>query len=137
MQQALEGIATRIGKITKQSTLHTTVAEGFSSNNLFLNCAVCVQTPLSAQEVLAETQQLEIALGRTQKSFNLQYTDRCMDIDILYFNLEQINQEDLIVPHPRMHKRRFVLAPLCEIAPSLKHPILGQNTQQLLNQLPR
>jgi 2-amino-4-hydroxy-6-hydroxymethyldihydropteridine diphosphokinase len=59
-----------------------------------------------------------------------------MDIDILYFNMEQINQVDLVVPHPRMHQRAFVLAPLCEIAPKLKHPILGQNTQQLLNQLP-
>ena len=82
-------------------------------------------------------QQIEKELGRMHKSVNLQYADRSMDIDILYYNLEQINQEDLIVPHPRMHTRRFVLEPLCEIAPTLKHPIIGKNTQYLLNQLPR
>ncbi len=136
MQQALTGIEQRIGTITKRSSMHTTVADGFTSDNLFLNCAICVETSLSAQEVLSITQQLERELGRTHKSINLQYTDRCMDIDILYFNMEQITQTDLVVPHPRMHQRWFVLAPLCEIAPKLKHPILGQSTQQLLNQLP-
>lgn len=137
MQQAFAGIEQRIGKITQRSSMHTTVAEGFTSDNLFLNCAICVETPLSAPEVLVLTQQLERELGRTQKSVNLVYSDRCMDIDILYFNMEQINQVDLVVPHPRMHQRAFVLAPLCEIAPKLRHPILGKNTQQLLNQLPR
>lgn len=135
MQQALASIEQRIGSITKQSNWYTTVAEGFASDNLFLNGAICVETTLSARAVLEITQQIEKELGRSQKSIHLQYADRPMDIDILYFNLEQINQADLIVPHPRMHLRSFVLAPLCDIAPQLKHPILGKNTRQLLNQL--
>lgn len=127
----------RVGIITHKSALYTTMPEGFESNNLFTNSAICLQTTHSAIDVLHLTQQIEKELGRMHKSVNLQYTDRSMDIDILYYNLEQINQEDLIVPHPRMHTRRFVLEPLCEIAPTLKHPIIGKNTQYLLNQLPR
>lgn len=127
----------RVGIITHKSALYTTVPEGFESNNLFTNSAICLQTTHSAIDVLHLTQQIEKELGRMHKSVNLQYADRSMDIDILYYNLEQINQEDLIVPHPRMHTRRFVLEPLCEIAPTLKHPIIGKNTQYLLNQLPR
>lgn len=127
----------RVGIITHKSALYTTMPEGFESNNLFTNSAICLQTIHSAIDVLHLTQQIEKELGRMHKSVNLQYADRSMDIDILYYNLEQINQEDLIVPHPRMHTRRFVLEPLCEIAPTLKHPIIGKNTQYLLNQLPR
>lgn len=127
----------RVGIITHKSALYTTMPEGFESNNLFTNSAICLQTTHSAIDVLHLTQQIEKELGRMHKSVNLQYADRSMDIDILYYNLEQINQEDLIVPHPRMHTRRFVLEPLCEIAPTLKHPIIGKNTQYLLNQLPR
>lgn len=127
----------RVGIITHKSALYTTMPEGFESNNLFTNSAICLQTTHSAIDVLHHTQQIEKELGRMHKSVNLQYADRSMDIDILYYNLEQINQEGLIVPHPRMHTRRFVLEPLCEIAPTLKHPIIGKNTQYLLNQLPR
>lgn len=127
----------RVGIITHKSALYTTMPEGFESTNLFTNSAICLQTTHSAIDVLHLTQQIEKELGRMHKSVNLQYADRSMDIDILYYNLEQINQEDLIVPHPRMHTRRFVLEPLCEIAPTLKHPIIGKNTQYLLNQLPR
>lgn len=127
----------RVGIITHKSALYTTAPVGFESDNLFTNSAICLQTTHSAIDVLHLTQQIEKELGRMHKSVNLQYADRSMDIDILYYNLEQINQEDLIVPHPRMHTRRFVLEPLCEIAPTLKHPIIGKNTQYLLNQLPR
>ena len=137
IEQAYALLQERIGPITQKSALYTTAPVGFESNNLFTNSAICLQTTLSAIDVLHLTQQIEKELGRMHKSVNLQYADRSMDIDILYYNLEQINQEDLIVPHPRMHTRRFVLEPLCEIAPTLKHPIIGKNTQYLLNQLPR
>lgn len=137
IEQAYTLLAERIGPITHKSALYTTAPVGFESDNLFTNSAICLQTTLSAIDVLHLTQQIEKELGRMHKSVNLQYADRSMDIDILYYNLEQINQEDLIVPHPRMHTRRFVLEPLCEIAPTLKHPIIGKNTQYLLNQLPR
>ena len=137
IEQAYALLEERIGPITHKSALYTTAPMGFESNNLFTNSAICLQTTHSAIDVLHLTQQIEKELGRMHKSVNLQYADRSMDIDILYYNLEQINQEDLIVPHPRMHTRRFVLEPLCEIAPTLKHPIIGKNTQYLLNQLPR
>lgn len=132
IEQAYALLEKRIGPITHKSALYCTEPMGFTSNHMFTNSAICLQTNCSALEVLQLTQQIEIELGRTHKSINGNYADRFMDIDILYFNMEQINLPQLIVPHPRMHTRRFVLEPLCEIAPTLKHPILGKNTKQLL-----
>lgn len=135
IEQAYALLEERIGPITQKSALYITKPVGFHSDNLFTNSAVCLQTTHSALEVLQLTQQIEQALGRTHKSVNGNYADRFMDIDILYYNAEQINLPNLIVPHPRMHTRRFVLEPLCDIAPTYKHPILGKNTKQLLERV--
>jgi 2-amino-4-hydroxy-6-hydroxymethyldihydropteridine diphosphokinase len=135
IEQAYDLLQERIGPITHKSALYTTAPVGFESDNLFTNSAICIQTDYSATEVLRLSQQIEKELGRMHKSVHLQYADRSMDIDILYFNMEQIILPNLIVPHPRMHTREFVLRPLCDIAPTLRHPILGKNSTQLLQNL--
>jgi 2-amino-4-hydroxy-6-hydroxymethyldihydropteridine diphosphokinase len=135
IEQAYALLQERIGPITQKSALYTTAPVGFKSEHLFTNSAICLQTTYSATEVLQLTQQIEKDLGRTHKSVNGLYADRFMDIDILYYNVEQINLPNLIVPHPLMHTRRFVLEPLCDIAPTFKHPILGKNTKQLLERI--
>ena len=94
-----------------------------------------METRFSALELLDICEDIEKIIGRKTKSVNLNYSDRVIDIDILYFNNAQINTERLILPHPRMHKRRFVLEPLCEIAPKVKHPILGISTRKMLQEL--
>jgi 2-amino-4-hydroxy-6-hydroxymethyldihydropteridine diphosphokinase len=80
-------------------------------------------------------EEIERELGRTTKSVNLNYRDRLIDIDILYFNNMQFATERLTLPHPRMHKRTFVLEPLAEIAPKLRHPITGMTTKKMLEQI--
>lgn len=135
IQKAILMIEQQVGPVEKISQMYTTKAEGFESENEFMNAALCVHTHLSANDLLLTTQQIEKLLGRTQKSQNGRHFDRCIDIDILYYNMEQINLPNLIVPHPRMHLRGFVLQPLCDIAPKLKHPIVGKSTQAMLSSL--
>ena len=137
LEQALQLIEQRIGTIVKQSPWYHTQPEGFASDQEFINGAILVHTTLTAMQVLRISQQIEKELGRMQKSQNGIHTDRTIDIDILYFNKEQINDPDLVVPHPRMHQRYFVLAPLCDIAPTFKHPIIGKSTQSMLEAILR
>ncbi len=132
LEQALQLIQQRIGDIAKQSSWYHTAPEDFASDNEFINGAVLVHTSLTALQVLCISQQIEKELGRMQKSQNGIHADRTIDIDLLYFNNEQINLPELTIPHPRLHQRYFVLAPLCDIAPTFKHPIIGKNTQTML-----
>ena len=94
-----------------------------------------MDTKLDVYVLLDVCEEIERELGRTTKSVNLNYSDRVIDIDILYFNNMQLATERLTLPHPRMHKRAFVLEPLAEIAPKLKHPILGMSTKVMLENL--
>ena len=108
-------ISELIGPVVRQSALLETVPWGFNSTNTFINAAVCSQTSLSPREVLKATQDIERALGRTQKSTDGQYHDRPIDIDILLYDDLHMNEPDLVIPHPHMNERQFVLQPLSEI----------------------
>ena len=108
---------------------------GTERENLFLNIAVEVKTILSAQQVLNEITHIEKKIGRTTKTKNGIYNDRVIDIDILFFGSEIIDDENLKIPHPLLTQRIFVLKPLCEIAPSFIHPTLKKNIQELYNTL--
>ena len=112
---AIQQISELIGPVVRQSALLETAPWGFSSANTFINAAVCSQTSLSPREVLKATQDIERALGRTQKSTNGQYHDRPIDIDILLYDDLHVNEPDLVIPHPHMNERQFVLQPLSEI----------------------
>ena len=117
---AISEIERRIGPVKAQSAFLATEPWGFESQNTFLNAAIRIKTELSPLELLDETQQIERDLGRRQKSVNGQYHDRIIDIDILLYGEENINEPDLIIPHPLMWQRDFVIEPLLEIAPHLK-----------------
>ena len=99
---------------------------GFSSENSFLNAAVCVETTLLPLQVFEETQRIERELGRTEKSVNGLYADRLIDIDLLLYADRVMDAERLILPHPLMTERRFVMEPLSEIAPDVVHPVLDK-----------
>ena len=112
---AIKQISELIGPVVRQAALLETAPWGFSSANTFINAAVCSQTSLSPREVLKATQDIERALGRTQKSTDGQYHDRPIDIDILLYDDLHVNEPDLVIPHPHMNERQFVLQPLSEI----------------------
>lgn len=133
LRQAVELLSERAGQVVKVSSNYETEPDGFVSENSFVNIALSLDTPLQALELLDVCEGIEKDLGRERKSVNLNYADRVIDIDILYFNNMQLATDRLTLPHPRMHKRLFVLAPLAEIAPKMKHPIVGLNTKQMLD----
>ncbi len=135
INSAVELLSERAGKVLKVSSNYETEPDGFVSENSFVNIALSLDTPLDALALLEVCEQIEKELGRTSKSVNLNYSDRVIDIDILYFNNMQLATDRLTLPHPRMHKRQFVLEPLAEIAPKFRHPILGMSTLRMLSQL--
>lgn len=113
--KAIEMMKEQIGTLVSQSALYTSEPWGFESENDFVNIAACFETDLSPQEVLSRTQAIERAMGRKHKSVNKVYTDRIIDIDILLYGNETINEPNLTIPHPLMHEREFVMKPLSEI----------------------
>ncbi len=135
LQEALTQIAERVGKVTSVSAFYETAPEGFVSEHPFLNAVCEVQTELLPEEILWYTERIEQKLGRLQKSQNLVYQDRTMDIDLLLVGNVMLQSDGLIVPHPRMHERLFVLEPLAEIAPDVIHPVMKKSIKQLLTEL--
>lgn len=123
-------LAERAGDVLSLSSFYETEPWGFASENTFLNAALELETTYSPLELLHLTQQIEREMGRTQKS-NGAYHDRIIDIDILLYGNEVVHHEDLVVPHPLMQQRLFVMQPLAEIAPSLVHPILQKSMYDL------
>ncbi len=134
LRKAIESLG-ELGRITARSSFLETKPFGFVSRNFFLNAVVCLETELSPAELLKETQAIEKALGRQHKSKNGIYSDRPIDIDILFYGAEIINEDSLAVPHKELHKRLFVLKPLLEIAPKLQHPILKKSVEELYEEL--
>ena len=112
---AIKQISELIGPVVRQSALIETAPWGFNSANTFINAAVCSETSLSPREVLQATQSIERALGRIKKSIDGQYHDRLIDIDILLYDDLHVNEPDLVIPHPHMNERQFVMQPLSEI----------------------
>ena len=112
---AVDKIEELIGHVECQSALHITEPWGFQSDNMFVNAAVKCVTILSPHEVLEKTKDIERQMGRTTKSVDGTYKDRIIDIDILLYDDMEINDPDLVIPHPLMHQRDFVMKPLNEI----------------------
>ena len=125
LNDAILLLAERVGEVRRLSTFLSTAAWGYKSDNEYLNAVVLVETSLSPLELLAETQEIEIFMGRLQKTVET-YSDRIIDIDILLYDNEIIDLPTLKIPHPLMLERDFVLLPLIEIAPDLIHPVTSK-----------
>ena len=130
LQQACNMIGQEIGDIVQLSSIYESEAWGFEAEQSFLNQAVVVETRLDAQQVLNKALAIEAELGRVRMGNG--YASRTMDIDILFVDDNCIDTPELIVPHPRIHQRNFVLVPLCEIMPDFVHPILQKTMSNLL-----
>lgn len=115
MRDAIQYLESIVGTLVRQSDLFETEPWGFDSPNLFINMCVCMETPLSPRQLLEATQSIEKKMGRTLKSEAGEYADRIIDIDILIYDDLRINDGDLVIPHPLMHERDFVMIPLRQI----------------------
>jgi 2-amino-4-hydroxy-6-hydroxymethyldihydropteridine diphosphokinase len=120
-------------KITCQSAVYETAAWGKIEQADYLNQALEIATFLSPQQLLAVTSAIETRMGRIRKKI---WEPRIIDIDIIFYGHRIIREEKLIIPHPHLQDRRFVLTPLAEIAPDLIHPVLGKNIMELLRTCP-
>jgi 2-amino-4-hydroxy-6-hydroxymethyldihydropteridine diphosphokinase len=117
------------GKIEKRSSVYETAAWGLETQPSFLNMVIKVSTELHPESVLQKIQQIEAHLGRQR---TVKWGQRTLDIDILFFNDEIIDRENLKVPHPFLQERRFTLEPLNEIAGNKLHPVLRKTIADLL-----
>jgi 2-amino-4-hydroxy-6-hydroxymethyldihydropteridine diphosphokinase len=130
LQEAKTRIAEVIGTVVSVSSIYETEPWGFESENDFLNMVLFVKTELSPSGLLGRILMIESQLGRTRCDTG--YTSRNIDIDILLYDNEIVRDEALVIPHPKMHERRFVLVPLAEIAPEIIHPVFNKSIASLL-----
>ena len=115
IHEAIRRIGELIGTVECQSTLLVTEPWGFESDNSFVNAAVRCITSLAPLDILTITQDIERAMGRTAKSVDGQYHDRIIDIDLLMYDQLEVCEPGLVLPHPHMQERDFVMRPLREI----------------------
>ena len=128
-------IMEQIGQVVATSSIYESDPWGYDSNNPFLNQALLIKTNFSPEKVLEICLSIEAQLGRTRNK-NGAYTDRNIDIDILLYEELIISNEDLEIPHPRMHQRRFCMEPLAEVAPNWFVPTFQKTTSQVLAMCP-
>jgi 2-amino-4-hydroxy-6-hydroxymethyldihydropteridine diphosphokinase len=131
LNNAIQKIELHCGKIISSSAIYETAAWGFTEQPPFFNQALQVETALSATELMQQLLNIELSLGRERL---LPLGPRTIDLDIIYFNNEIIQNDIVSIPHPRMEQRNFVLIPLNEIAPNYLHPIFNLPTSTLLKQ---
>jgi 2-amino-4-hydroxy-6-hydroxymethyldihydropteridine diphosphokinase len=129
---ALERLG-RVARIQSVSSFYETQPVEVADQPWFLNCAVALETNHSPQQLLKELLAIERDMGR-ERSRNK--GPRKIDLDILFFGDRTIDSPQLVIPHPAMHRRRFVLEPLAEIAPEARHPGLKKKVRELLLELP-
>ena len=126
---AVDGIS-----LVRTSAFYETEPWNMNSETWFVNAIVEIKTKLSAHELLTECQRIEKQLGRVRDN-NENYTDRTIDIDILFFGKEIINDDDLVIPHKYLHLRAFTLVPMLELSPEFVHPVLHKSVSELNNDL--
>lgn len=120
--------------LIRTSAFYETEPWGMDSENWFVNAVVEIKTSLPPQALLAECQRIEHQLGRKREE-SKGYSDRTIDIDILFYNKDIINDENLTIPHKFVHLRAFTLVPLLELIQNFEHPILHKTISELHNDL--
>lgn len=131
LRTAIDRLATA-GKVAAVSSFYETEPVEFTEQPWFLNCVVKLETEKMPKQLLAALLEIERQMGRRRER---KKGPRLIDLDILLFGSSVIQAKGLTIPHPAMHERRFVLEPLAEIAPDLRHPVLKQTIRELRNAL--
>ncbi|MGZ4789711.1 MAG: 2-amino-4-hydroxy-6-hydroxymethyldihydropteridine diphosphokinase [Terriglobales bacterium] len=122
-----------VGQVTAVSSFYETEPVEFTQQPWFLNIAVAFETKLMPRQLLSAVLKIERNMGRKRLQ---RKGPRLIDIDIVLFGNAVMNDAKLVIPHPAMHERKFVLAPLAEIAPEARHPALRKKVKELLQELP-
>lgn len=125
-------LLSRAGRVTKVSSFYCTEPVGYPNQEDFINAVAELETSLSPLALLAACHVIEDKLGRSRL---LQWGPRTIDLDILLYGDQVVNNSELTIPHPLMAERRFVLVPLCEIAPQATHPVVRKTVADLLKEL--
>ena len=134
--QACLYINNRCGQVVKVSAAYESEPWGFEAKEWFLNCVIVIETAMAPEDLMQQLLEIERELGRERHPEVEGYTSRIADLDILYYGDRIILTDTLTVPHPRLHRRRFALLPMCEVAPDLVHPALGLTQTELLARCP-
>ena len=121
------------GRVVAVSSFYETEPVEFIQQPWFLNCVAALETSQTPRQLMTSLLHIEQEMGRTRVR---KKGPRTIDIDILLLDNEQIVSEELIIPHPAMQQRRFVLEPLAELAPEAVHPVLKKTVRELLDALP-
>jgi 2-amino-4-hydroxy-6-hydroxymethyldihydropteridine diphosphokinase len=129
LENAMQAIKLEIGNVVSISSIYETEPWGYQDNETYFNQVVKVRTHLKPNELLKTCMGIEKILGRVRT--RNEYESRTMDIDILFYGNEIIKTEELIVPHPRLHERNFVLSPMVEIESDFIHPIFQKTINEL------
>lgn len=117
--------------IVSTSSFYETEPWGMESENWFVNAVIQITTTLEPEQLLAECQRIENQLGRKRTDKNVEYSDRTIDIDIIFYDNIIINTPTLTIPHKHFHRRVFMLIPMLEIAPDFVHPFFGKTVENL------
>ncbi len=128
---ANDSIERYLGNVIQSSSIYVSEAWGFHDQPSFFNQVVEIKTSLSPEELLEGISRIEGKMGRVRYE---KWKERLIDIDILYFDDEIINTSKLVIPHPEIQNRRFVLVPLCEISADEIHPVLKKSNLELLKE---
>jgi len=128
--QAILMLSSKVGVVVAVSSLYESKAWGYDSENKFLNAVIAIETERYPEELLFDIKEIEAILGREKKK-TISYEDRLIDIDILFYDELVYETDKLIIPHPHIEKRKFVLAPMAEIAPDFIHPLTDKKIKEL------
>lgn len=131
LREAIESMPPDV-KVVDESHIYETPPWGYEDQPAFLNMAVKAETGMQPESLLRYLKQLEIELGREQ---NFRWGPRLIDLDILFYDDRIIDSPPLVIPHPRLHERAFVLVPLADVAPEHVHPLLGKSIRDLLREI--